>query len=200
MTRLELAIGAALVTTVGAFGLGLLAFGDDEVRERPPEVAKASRSEARIHARPDQGWIERARERDEEAAVPEAMPEDREVAARPEPPEAIRQSIAAARHFARHLADEADDPAWAHDAETMLRDKLGDGTFPGLTLVGLDCRSTLCRIDVEATDPTIVAQMFERLPLELSWPGDAMIGPDPDQRTTTVMYLSRQGMPLPMPS
>jgi hypothetical protein len=201
MTRLELAIGAVLVASVSGFGLLLFTLGDDEASERPSEVVVSAETRTHAARRPERSAEPVFDRRDREAeADPEASAERSAIDVEAEPPPEIRRSIAAARHFARHLADEAEDPAWADEAETMLRGKLGDGTFPGLTLVDLDCRSTLCRIDVEADDPTLAAQMFERLPLELSWQGNAMMGPDPDHRTTTVMYLSRPGMPLPMPT
>jgi hypothetical protein len=95
------------------------------------------------------------------------------------------------------------DTAWAGPAEKSLTGALSGEAFRGSTVAAVQCRSTLCRIEVSHADG---AAQDAFLPAAMSRPeldsrGLAQRIEDPDhpERRSTVIFLARQGHPLATP-
>jgi hypothetical protein len=98
------------------------------------------------------------------------------------------------------------DRKWAIGAENTIRASFQSPALEGLKLVGAQCRSTVCRIDVAPVDSADGGENFDagfrRLMIRTPWQGQGFgrvydpFGPAP----RGVLFLAREGQTLPEPA
>lgn len=92
------------------------------------------------------------------------------------------------------------DRAWAPKTESAVRAAIG-ASLPGVDLQYVECRSTLCRIDIACKDEQAAREAQEVVggaaTSNLLGPGMSRIETDGNGRITTTSYIARQGSRLP---
>lgn len=94
------------------------------------------------------------------------------------------------------LAREAVDGAGAASADTVLRDPLRTRPFAEVSVPGVQCRATLCRVDLAFSGPEAPGETVQELPAELPWPSSALSAPHPDRPDVPRVFRSGEGLPL----
>jgi hypothetical protein len=91
------------------------------------------------------------------------------------------------------------DAAWAEQTAARIREAWNRTQSPDIHIAGLDCRASLCRMEIQATgDGTdlssdLFAELSPDLPAVIQQPAAA----DGDA-ATTVYYLARERFPSPL--
>lgn len=142
---------------------------------------------------PASGAAAPAPEDDQDVADPEAQ-----VAA--EIAEEQQQIQAYAQTIEASLEAETVDSAWSGSTADLIREVFAADELAGASLQDIDCRATLCRVEVQHRDeaklrkfqhlfPFRVSQVLPRLMMHRIENADGSI--------TTYLYLARQGHRLP---
>jgi len=174
--------------------------------------AKASEHEgertlADMNTRPEEIRAQMAQLRQEQA--PPAAPEQKAAA------DPLTQQEAEERAESQLRAQEATieemvrrepvDPAWAPTAVASITDVFHSKEVKNLHLVDVQCRTTLCRIEVAADEAgaegTPFNQSFRKFLLHAPWQSEGFghIAPPDNSSPTAVFFLAREGYPLPEP-
>jgi hypothetical protein len=100
------------------------------------------------------------------------------------------------------LVTEEADVNWALAAESSLAEAFQHEELRGLQLVSVECRSTLCRLDIAAhaavVDGSSFDEDFRKLLLRTPWSGQGFGRVDADGPSpTAVLFLAREGHALP---
>lgn len=93
------------------------------------------------------------------------------------------------------------DSRWADTARATVREALGVG-LDGAAIADVDCRSTLCRVELRHLDGGAAAALQRRFPLRVGrvLPRLRMHRlENPDGSITTLIYLARAGHRFPKP-
>lgn len=128
-----------------------------------------------------------------------------------DPAEAEAQTIALMeqekeRSLARAQANETDfraqavDSAWAGEADSLIQKAFASEELKETFLGEVQCRKTLCRVEVSHEDEIQRARFEHRFPLMVAQmlPSIAMhTTENADGSSVTVVYLAREGSPLP---
>ncbi|MDS4022869.1 MAG: hypothetical protein RKR03_20530 [Candidatus Competibacter sp.] len=127
-----------------------------------------------------------------------------EAATREDPPspEAERAAVEARMALLDQQArTERADPRWSGPATTQIQGLFAEDSLAGSTLRDATCQTTLCRIEVDHRDTLALDRFLSELPARLGWNTDsyAQTVTHGDGSTTLVLYLSRDGYPLPWP-
>jgi hypothetical protein len=103
---------------------------------------------------------------------------------------------------------ESTNDAWATPARAALRDRLtAMAEKSDFTLQGIDCRTSMCRVDVVAKDADVTRQFVDTAltdpnPDNRIWDGPALFSRSPagsDGSVTVALYLAREGASLSRP-
>jgi hypothetical protein len=93
---------------------------------------------------------------------------------------------------------EKPDPAWARDAEQALHALWRGQKYPGLSLVHAECRSSLCRLDLDLDRTQGSEESFHTLIHHMPWSGQSFfVQITEGEVAQAVMYLAREGYALP---
>lgn len=106
---------------------------------------------------------------------------------------------ARAAHADDVFNSEAIDPAWAAATAEHLRATVAGVAAPQMRLVGVQCRSKLCRLLLQCDDVGCGRNMVT-LVRALRWAGSGMVvQSDPGRASprTVTLYLARDDTPLP---
>lgn len=98
------------------------------------------------------------------------------------------------------LQKEPVDPVWSGQVSARIQEVLNRGKHGRTYLFALDCRSTLCRLEVQHDDPNAASDFANGFPGEVAelFPKIAMGHADEgDGYSHTVLYLVREGYRLP---
>lgn len=101
------------------------------------------------------------------------------------------------------FAREATDAAWAAQARSRLEAQLPRVTPAGSHVRSLECRTSLCRLELVHDNRAAYRELVERAFLDTSHhigegPAfSAQLDTTSDGRLITVAYLGRRGQPLP---
>jgi hypothetical protein len=92
------------------------------------------------------------------------------------------------------IADEPADGSWSGPTEDAVRDALRGPEFAGARLVDVDCRTSLCRAELAASDDEAHERAASSLPLTPPFATNGLIRRtgDPDA-PTLVVYFARPG-------
>ncbi len=96
---------------------------------------------------------------------------------------------------------EARDPNWSDRAEAELSSimqQLRESGIEGATVVGSECKSTMCRVDVAYSDPQTQSQVSGRIRSPFFGGGEARRFEE-DGRLRSTTYIYRQGYDSPVP-
>lgn len=90
------------------------------------------------------------------------------------------------------------DPEWSAEALDALETALQSEELSGTSVVDMECRATLCRVEVEHRDPAEMMNFEMWLPEKLApvLPRMTLEREELDGRTTTIVYLARDGHSL----
>ncbi|HEX3478473.1 MAG TPA: hypothetical protein VHT91_25805 [Kofleriaceae bacterium] len=105
-------------------------------------------------------------------------------------------------HLNARFDRQADDPAWSAAARGMIETKLASAMPPASVLRSVECRETMCRIEMVYDDLAQYHAFVKRMtPDALPWNGTLFstpLGNLSDGPVTFVAFLSREGQPLPV--
>lgn len=102
-----------------------------------------------------------------------------------------------AESFEQSLVEQPVDPEWAEGMQARFDQFFGAEQMAGSRVGAVDCRSTLCRLDVSFDEPSGRDALIDRVSglLEPNAQGFAHIETDEDLEIQ--VYLSREGTTLP---
>ncbi|NTX14744.1 hypothetical protein HUA76_28530 [Myxococcus sp. CA056] len=121
----------------------------------------------------------------------------------PPPPAAVPFDANAARaHVERTFEHESSDSGWASEAQREIRENLSSHLPATASVRDLDCRATLCRLEVDFPVETDFQEAMGRPgAMARLWKGPSMARIDRDSTrgsVTVVGYLVRPGHPMPV--
>lgn len=93
------------------------------------------------------------------------------------------------------LFTEKIDSGWASSAQLALEEAFGDKEVTGFELVGHECRSTLCRLELNFDGSASPEQSFQNFLQLRPWQGYGFS--QVDNEGFAVVYLARDGYSLP---
>jgi len=126
------------------------------------------------------------------APAPEATPA-RAASPAPSPEE---QRAAYATRLAAALAAEPFDAGWARAAEAQVRAQIAARPADGVSVASIECRTTLCRLQLEAESTDARDEGLRAVPRWVPWDFDGFYQPtDGDPRRVT-LYVTRAEHPL----
>ncbi|MGQ0443644.1 MAG: hypothetical protein ACT4O2_00590 [Beijerinckiaceae bacterium] len=134
-----------------------------------------------------------APEDDEDLADPEAQ-FTAEIAEEQQQIQAYAQTIEAS------LEAEPVDSAWSGSTADRIREIFTGDELAGASLQDIDCRATLCRIEVQHRDEAKLREFQRLFPLRVSQVLPRLMMhriENADGSVTTYLYLARQGHRLP---
>lgn len=98
------------------------------------------------------------------------------------------------------LAEEQVDVAWSSSALDQIQRAFNSNELNGVGIIDLDCRKTLCRIEMDIDDPFLAAEYQLWLSLKI---GDIlpqasmMVNQDEEGHSNATLFLAREGYNLP---
>jgi hypothetical protein len=98
------------------------------------------------------------------------------------------------------LLGESVDPAWSLEATGGIEQVFTRGLFREARLLGVECRASLCRVEVLHQDPAELPQFTASFPAEVAAYANRMTMRqtlNEDGSVVTVLYLGREGYPFP---
>lgn len=106
-----------------------------------------------------------------------------------------------ASRLRRRITEEPWDGEWAGRTESTLLDRFYAVSLPGNHIHGIDCRSTLCRIEIAHDDPVSEQSFLSHIASSGDFVADDRSGVylrqvDARGSARTVFYLSREGYDL----
>lgn len=179
---------------------GIAWFGVDSSSKNSPPPQKQARDTADVVARPPgaRSQPRAAPPRMRPPALEQDPPDPGDVAAsdtaKPEPTD---QEIAQTLDGALHA--ETVDPAWVRAMETRVGEYFRSERATGSFLVRSECRSTLCKLEVQHTGAESAEHFVDDVSAFIPQGSNAVIQPRHDGATMqTVVWFTRQGH-APMP-
>jgi hypothetical protein len=98
----------------------------------------------------------------------------------------------------RQLAEERVDPKWSATMNTRIQGFFAEDSLAGVSVTGVDCRSTLCkvavRIDTEAGRERLIADASRMLEPD----AEALLHIEGDADPQIEVYMTRMGHALPL--
>jgi len=95
---------------------------------------------------------------------------------------------------------EAADPEWSTHAIAQIEQILANDGFANTKAYNIDCRATLCKVEVAHNDPDAFADFQMQFPMQVAniLPQTMMTHEDTGEgQTNTVVYLAGEGYSLP---
>jgi hypothetical protein len=120
----------------------------------------------------------------------------------PPSPEAERAAVEARMALLdQQERTERADSRWSGPATAQIQALFAGDSQAGSTLRDATCQTTLCRIEVDHRDALALDRFLGEFPARLGWNTDsyAQTVTHGDGSATLVLYLSRDGYPLPWP-
>jgi hypothetical protein len=120
-----------------------------------------------------------------------------DVAPAPTEEQIAKTARAATRTLEETFTAEPPDPEWAGRAELALTETYRNSEeLPGVNLLGAECRSTLCVLEVGLDGDTSPGEAYSDLVFATPWPGESFIAID-EATGAALLYLAREGHSLP---
>src|SRR2546430_2647184 len=90
------------------------------------------------------------------------------------------------------VGKEPDDPAWSQRTEIDIATFLHPDVMPGSHVLSTECRTTLCRVEIEHEDTSAQSQLVDHLPMEPPFDGEMLIHRinDDSGAPRTLLYLA----------
>jgi hypothetical protein len=103
------------------------------------------------------------------------------------------------RELVVRLADQPRDAEWSGATESAVHEALSGVAFAGVHLVGAQCASTLCRVELSADDEAGRERALAALPMTEPFATNGLIrqyDQHGDEPQTLVVFFTREGTPL----
>lgn len=100
-----------------------------------------------------------------------------------------------ANHLEYNLTAQDVDDQWSEHTRDQFLTLLDNEQYEDSDIVSVDCRSTLCRIDIEHADNTAAEQFMEELPVHMAWNNESFSRTETsiDGSVQTMLYFSKDG-------
>ena len=92
---------------------------------------------------------------------------------------------------------EETDPEWSSEAELALDEAYRSGEMEMVEIVDIDCRTTLCRVELSFDGSGSSEEDFFELVGLIPWGGQRFMRVDTGENAEAVVYLAREGHSLP---
>jgi hypothetical protein len=92
---------------------------------------------------------------------------------------------------------EETDPEWSYEAELALDEAYRNEDMERVELANIECRSTLCRIELLFDETSSPEEVFRNFPHITPWEGEGFIKINDGENAQAVVYLAREGYSLP---
>ncbi len=92
------------------------------------------------------------------------------------------------------MESEEIDTSWKSEVQERVYEALNGEDFGGLDLLEIDCRSTICRIDVASDGSELARENLQKMTMSVLWNGAGFVTQEGEQ---VIVYLAREGEPLP---
>ena len=92
---------------------------------------------------------------------------------------------------------EKPDPVWTRDAEQALQAMWQGQENRGLSLVHAECRTSLCRLELDLDGTRSAEESFHTLIHHIPWAGQSFVQITEGEAPQVVLYLAREGYALP---
>ncbi len=99
-----------------------------------------------------------------------------------------------------NLAEEAIDSAWSSATIDQVEAAFDSSELVDAQIIDLDCRKTLCRIEIDVDDPFLASEYQLSLSLKVGHllPQTSMaISQDEEGRSSAILFMAREGYNLP---
>lgn len=99
-------------------------------------------------------------------------------------------------------AGERVDPSWSGGAARSVADTFRKASLEGSSLASTDCRSTMCKLEIEHESPSAQLYFMQHIPADppFDTAGFYHRVEAEDGSFRTVLYVARDGYPLPAPA
>lgn len=117
----------------------------------------------------------------------------------PESTEIENSSVAEAEtlKLETDFESESVDLTWGGSAELQIQSAIDEISPKGVYFKSTECRSTVCRIDVEFDDAKSKLEETSFLPMLIPWSGESYFHTDPaSDGNAVVLYVAREGFSL----
>lgn|GEM_PF-3931290 len=99
--------------------------------------------------------------------------------------------------FENSFMYESPDPVWGMNAEQDIRSAITERSPQGVNVRSTECRSTVCRVEVEFDDAVAKMEGIPFLPMLIPWSGESYLQTDTDgDADSVVLYVAREGHSL----
>ena len=88
------------------------------------------------------------------------------------------------------------DSQWANGAQLAVAEVFQDGEIPGVQLTNIECRTTLCRLELFLDGSMSPEASFRNLVHIAPWPGQSLVN-TVEEGGVAEVYLAREGYSLP---
>jgi hypothetical protein len=108
-------------------------------------------------------------------------------------------ALARIEHYETNLATQHIDSNWGNQVYVEIESMLQDQTFMDSSIVSMDCRETLCMLDMMHVNEEAMDSFLGEFPHRMAWNNDSFVKTEGqgDEGFRTMMYFSRDGHSLP---
>ena len=101
--------------------------------------------------------------------------------------------------YQTNLIGQEVDSVWSELAHEKVNSLISKESFIDSSVVSIDCRDTLCQLDVSHGDQSAMENFIEEIPAHMAWNNESFIETveQADGSVVTKIYFSRDGHSLP---
>ncbi len=96
----------------------------------------------------------------------------------------------------QQLQYEDPDPGWSNWAQNEIMNNISNKQYAGVSVVGNECRSTMCRFQFQFDDTEIRDTAVGDIPTLVPWDSQGFFHVDEDDPLNLILYVSREGSQL----
>lgn len=118
----------------------------------------------------------------------------------PEPPRISENMEQYKEYLDVVFQHDARDRNWEVEAEGRIRTGIAKVQVPGVHVVSLECRATLCKSIIDSSDQATLNKVTDQIMHGFFWPGPGMyarVSPNNDKDLRLVAFFGREGRELP---
>ncbi len=96
----------------------------------------------------------------------------------------------------QQLQYEEPDPGWSYWAQNEILNSINNKQYVGVNVIANDCRSTMCRFQIQFDNTEIRDTALGDIPTLVPWDSQGFFHADEDDPLNLVLYVSREGAQL----
>jgi hypothetical protein len=96
----------------------------------------------------------------------------------------------------QQLQYEEPDPGWSYWAQNEILNSINNKQYVGVNVIANDCRSTMCRFQIQFDNTQIRDTAVGDIPTLVPWDSQGFFHADEDDPLNLVLYVSREGAQL----